>query len=293
MFGELVDAATRARLAELGRAADKTSEAEMRVHNDKAGQILQLLSILILDLGKLESEPRITLAQLKALLESIAQYFSWRLTDDYAEARKAEESLVLQIASRWGVEILPIADALGLRGWELREDMHGAEWRALVQRLRDIVNPKFASWIINRFKRDSDFVNAQLHSPERGYRIRALLLDKDGPLWKNCRDEMMATLDCASSNDTVRGNAYGFLEWIEYLFRRGESDAASAADLLTDKEIALALWRAATSQRLNPRAVGSLKSLYARLRANGVEWQDPEWWSRTVADLEKRYPKEE
>jgi len=42
---------------------------------------------------------------------------------------------------------------------------------------------------------------------------------------------------------------------------------------------------------LNPRAIGSLRSLLGRLKLNGLEWDEPEWWRTTVAALDSRYPK--
>jgi hypothetical protein len=130
-------------------------------------------------------------------------------------------------------------------------------------------------------------------SQNKGYRIRGLLLDKQGAIWKDRRDEILAVLDTAPSNETVRGNTYQFLEWIEYLFRRNEPEAGKASNLLSDVELALSLWKAATSQRLNPRAVGSLQSLLAPLKENGLQWQEPEWWVNTATDLEKLRPKSE
>ena len=293
VFKELLEAATHERLSELARAADATEESAMRLDLERADLLLRLLSILILGLGRIEAEPRVGANQIKALFESFARYFSWRITDLYRQARAAEESLLLEIPSKWGPEILPLIDALGLQDWEGRHDLDGTEWRAVVQRVRQILNPKFASWIIRRFRDDSDFVSTRLHEPEQGYRIRALLLDKEGAIWKDRRDEILAVLDAAPSNETVRGNTYQFLEWVESLFRRNEPEAGKASNLLSDAELALSLWKAATSQRLNPRAVGSLQSLLVRLKEIGLQWQEPEWWVNTVADLQKLRPKSE
>jgi hypothetical protein len=157
-----------------------------------------------------------------------------------------------------------------------------------MRRLREIVDPKIASWIIRRFERESNFVATYLNAPEREYRIRTLLVDKNGAIWSGRRDEILRALNTASSNDAVRGNAYEFLRWVDYLLRRSEPEAPKASELLSDRENALSLWQAATVHPLNPRAVGTLRGLLERLRRNGFEWDEPEWWRRAVANLEER-----
>jgi hypothetical protein len=286
VFNELLDAATRARLSEFAKAADTSLDTEMRAHMETASRLLQLLSVLILDLGQIDGEPRVGVPKMEALLESIAKYFSWRTAEPYREAHDAEEAFLLEIATRWGREILPLVDALEVRGLA-RDEISGREWGDLVRRLCEIVNPKFASWIISRFQHDPDFVAMHLNGSERGYKIKALLLDKNGAIWNGRRDEILGALNTAPSNDAVRGNAYEFLRWVDYLLRRSEPDAPKASDLLSDRENALSLWQAATAHALNLRAVGTLRGLLQRLRQNGFEWDEPEWWRREIANLEE------
>jgi hypothetical protein len=102
VFKELLEAATRDRLSELGRAADTTEESAMRLHLKRTALLLRLLSILILGLGQIETHPRVGVDQMKALFESFAKYFSWRITDLYRQARAVEEALFVEIASKWG-----------------------------------------------------------------------------------------------------------------------------------------------------------------------------------------------
>jgi hypothetical protein len=93
---------------------------------------------------------------------------------------------------------------------------------------------------------------------------------------------------CDNTNLLTRyDTAYEFLRWIEYLQREKQSEAPKASELVSDLEIALRLWNAATAHHLNPRAVGTLRGLLTELRKNGFKWEEPEWWSRTVAHLER------
>jgi KAP family P-loop domain len=287
VFDELVDAAIRGRVTELGRAADATSQSEMDSHFQNAAVMLRLLSILILELGEIQTDhPRISSERIHALLESFARYFSWRFAGPYIEARKGEESLSLELASAWGPDVLPLVDALSVRGWSVREDVHGKEWGDLFERLITIADVKFAAWIVRGFKDDPMFMSG-FFGPGQSYRIRAMLLDKNGLIWKDRRDEMFALLDAASSNEVVRRNAYELLKSIEGVFHKKEIESAAADALIFEPDIASRLWNAATPKSLNPRMVSGLRNLLKILQQKGLKWKEPDWWTSTVADLDK------
>lgn len=291
VFVELFQAAVQARLTKLGNAADALSEADVGRHLEDAASLAALISVLLLDFGGIDTDsPRVSADELRKLLESFAQYASWRTGDAHRKARETEEQLLLQAVSRWGPDILTLVDGIGLNRWEGHHDIRGAEWQRFVEQLRQEIRPKLASWLVARFQSETEFMSNVLHSKSVGHRVRGMFLDPEGALWKERRDEAFEMLDTASSAKTVRGNAYEVLAWIDYLLRKNEPDLEQAARLVANVEIMRKLWSALFAEPLSPRAIGSTLTVFERSQQNGANLDPPPWWKRLAAERLKAEP---
>jgi hypothetical protein len=291
VFSEILRAAIHARKTTLDKAADSVTQSETQSHMERAETILLVMEVLILELGRITTkEPRVPAADIKALLDSFATYFAWRTIESYNDARKSERELLLKMVGNWGEDVLPLLDGVGLQDWEGHHDIHGPEWRSLIDRLRAVIKLQFASWIIRKFRDDSTFFSAFLHSKEQGYRIRTMILDAEGPLWKDRRAEILAALTKPLRSEVIRGNSYQFLEWLNYLLPKNEPESKLAANILSDSQISLGLWETVISEPLNFRAIGSLRNVFQRLKQNGFEPHEPPWWTRAIDALDKPKP---
>lgn len=65
----------------------------------------------------------------------------------------------------------------------------------------------------------------------------------------------------------------------------GQQDTLAAEELLKNKRIARAVWKAAVVKRLNPRMVGQLREFPAILKKFGVTVGVPRWWGPTIKSL--------
>jgi hypothetical protein len=291
VFAELLQAATSERLTALNQAADATLKRKEKEQAQRANSLADLLSLLVVELGRIEtSKPRITSEDVKKLLDSFAQFYEWHGTATWRKARRSEEKLLKKMTERWGTEILVLADGIGVHRWQGHHDLKGPEWRKLVKRLREILLAKIALWIINKFETDAEFYPGLIHDDNHGLMVREILLDHDGPLWKDRRKQILIALG-KTTQPSVRGNIYNVLQWFDHLLRKVAPEAAAIETLLKDAEVVEKFWRAVFAEPLSLRAVAGIRTLFKRCQEHGLSFQPPKWWDRIVSELDERISK--
>jgi hypothetical protein len=291
VFAELLQAATSERLTALNQAADATLKNKERERAQHASSLADLLSVLILELGRIEtSHPRVTSEDVEKLLDSFAHFYEWRGTATWRKARRSEEKLLTRMTESWGSEILVLADGIGVHRWQGHHDLKGPEWKKLVKKLREVLLAKIALWIINKFETDAEFYPGVIYDDNHGLLVREILLNRGGPLWKDRRKEMLIALG-KTTQPTVRGNVYNVLQWFDHLLRKVALEVANIETLLMDTQVVEKLWRAVFAEPLSLRAVAGIRILFKRCEEHGLSFQPPKWWDRIVSELDERTSK--
>lgn len=285
VYRELFQAAVIDRKACLSRAADTREAANVNPEFKKAEILMNLIEILALELGRIdEEESRLNERDLEVLWDSLKYYYSWRKTSEDILARNQEADLLIGLVSSWKAKIQPWMDILKIgSGYDYDHD--SKEWKELATQIRSIVLVKFGAEIVFDFQTAPNFPIKTIHNQENGWRARPILVDPNGPLWKECRSQILAALNNAADNETLRRNAYDLLEWFKYLIRSDESESASVKRLLSDKSIAQALWIATTCIPLNLKAVGGIREMPNIFQELKVEITIPDWWKNAIEQI--------
>jgi len=285
LFDELFDAAVDLRLRMLGKAADGIPATEMGPPLEHARSLLQFLSVLTFDIGRLgEGDCIIGMRHFRKAAEMVYKYAHFRNTRSYIAIRSEERRYVVGFARQWRQGTAAIVDAIDPWSSDPIGPPYEEEARKIRARLSKIVLPRFADDLIDRL-REAGFIAAIMPTNVALNETR-MLLDQTGILWQRKRKKALRVIAEGESNHVVQDNMYHFLALLEnYWLKRADTpEGKGAIALLSDKEVVETIWQAVTARTLNPRAVGSLSDLPERIHEEfDIELKIPKSWSSPTA----------
>ena len=286
VYRELLDSALDCYLKNLLQR-DKVHLAEERATILKMAQaLIAMIECLVLELGQIDTTDKlIRPEEIEILFEAFVRNLrsSNIATDDFCNRN---EELLMQIIARWQGDVSPLVDAVVPYGhWGSRR-YDGANAMALHQRLSSAILPRLATQVIAGL-RESGYVH-RVWAHDRGtHQIRCLLLAHEGPLWKDARNDLLACVNGAGSNQVIQENVYELLQWFEHGLReRAETgDAESLKKLFQDKELLDGLWSAATAKILSPHTTIRLNNFNLALKKLEISVNLPPWWEETIGQV--------
>lgn len=137
----------------------------------------------------------------------------------------------------------------------------------------------------------SGLIEKVSHHAENTEAIRRIILWAEGPLWKDQRQRILATLRKATGNSVVQENAYAFLCWFDYLLREesGGRDAAEVQKLIRQPVLLNAIWGAATARKFSERCIYRIRQIPELFASQGGCVKLPKWWQSSITTFEKRF----
>lgn len=287
VYTELFEATVKARQAVLSQAAGVLTEGGLDPMLSKAETLLTVLECLTFELGQLDkADKRLGEAQFELAFGAMTSHLGWTFTNAYKALREREKTYILRLVKEWSPDVTPLIRVLKPFADAFEHHGEGKEALEVRNQLCDIVVPKYARQLIERF-REEGFI-ATIHGRGEGtYVARHLVLDVAGPLWGALREAALEVLASAMIDLHVHQNAHEMLRWFDYILREetGSGDAQAVERWLRDDCLRTALWTAAMSHPLNHRAMGQLSTLPGRLAERGLSVALPEWWTRTMGEL--------
>lgn len=286
VYSELLSAAIGRRAEHQSRAADAMPGKEMNAELDQADRLLRIIEMLMFKCDAFDGQPWVIEPEhLTLLFDQVRQYFGWRRTSKYRAARKKESALLTKLFEHDASAIEPWIKIVGISQWEGSHADHGPEWKKLITKFRKELKERCSRWIIEQFPSRAEFVQQVIRHEEHGHRYCGLFLERTGPIWTIHRKMLLRAIRPDPDNPTLQNNAYDTLSWLQYLIENGGDEGKAATNVLSDTDFALQLWRAAVAAPLNPRAVGSLRTVHEYLLSIGVSCKTPPWWIRIVKGL--------
>lgn len=286
VYIEIFEAALVAFGKTLREAENQLVDVDRSPLVERATVLLSLLECLVFDLRELEPRGnKLGTEQLKRLAESVAS-LSTPISDFHIKMWPRIEELLVRPLVEWEEDVTSLL--LVIHPGQPYHFTHyeGAAVRALHNKLCAIVLPKFASQLINGFRRNG-FVERLMQDSTESYYARSVLFDPVGPLWKVMRKEALAVLAEAAANRAIQENAYEFVWWCDQKLHgaSGTLDVGQVASLLTEPKIAKALWSAATATEISERASLRLQRFPSQLSKLGVSVKQPSWFVDAVKAL--------
>lgn len=246
-----------------------------------AERLFALIELLLLELSAIDSaQKRIGTNELEPLFETFA-----RLANAVSSAHKGfrdrNEKLLIEILNRWVGDCGPLMEVLkpeyshSVRHFEL-----GAA-RELYDKLCAILWPKYARQVLESFHVSGSIERITIEE-KNTFAARKVVLSPDGPLWKGLRTEVFKILSEAAKDLTIQENAYALLSSFDELLDKNPGPGIPLGVLLlTDTEVANALWKAATASPLSPYGVVRLGAVAQYLQKN-ASVNLPHWWKATL-----------
>lgn len=289
VYQDLLSAALK-RYPAILRNADQVRRVEERPPLLKQAEaLIAMIECLVLDLGQIDQPAKqIGPAQIEAVFEAVADILKASHQPTGALCQR-NEALLRRVIERWQGDVAPLIAVILPYGHWGTGRFDGPSARALHQRLSAAVLPKLAAQVIAGF-RQPGYVQRIWHQDRDGLQIRCLLYAHDGPLWQGARNELLATLREAVTNQAVRENAYELLHWFDHVLgERGDAgDASNLKQVLLDKPLLDAVWSAATAKPLSPPWAVGLNQFVLRLKPMGASVELPVWWDDAI---KQRSPK--
>jgi predicted 3-demethylubiquinone-9 3-methyltransferase (glyoxalase superfamily) len=287
VYRESIDAAIRRYGEALQSAENVMVNAERPAEFVKAESVFALVECLTSQLGRVEeSDKHFDAQRFGALLKQFASHADRTTTATYESFRAKEAALLMALVRAWAPDSGPLVRVLQPFYPRMMRDMESSAAKFLHKQLCAEVLPKFARQVLGRF-RETGFASHIIHNRQEGDEALTVLLNVNGPLWKDARMESLNFFRSESRNDVVRENVFELLHWMDNKLREESQveEAKSLKALLSDAEIVTALWGALTSTRLSPRAVAWLREFPGRLAELGTTVALPDWWNETLATL--------
>jgi hypothetical protein len=282
-----VFAAALQRYAEALRQADNVhAETEQAALVRRAESLIALLECLALGLGRLDRpDKQFDPGQLEKLFETLAS-FSDSHSPIHSNFAPRNEDLLLRFVQQWSPDVSPLVTALHAYDHFPDRYFQGDAAKALQQKLCAIVLPKFARQVIARL-REPDISPTLFGQETDTHAIRRMVLDPDGPLWRQLRGEALAVFREATTNRAVQENAYELIHLFDFKLSEWHQtqEVASIQKLISQKDILDGIWAAATATRLTPNATARLSRFVKNLKASGGTVQLPAWWDENIKAL--------
>ena len=285
VYSALFEITIHARKDFLGRAADSINKEGMLQALAQAATLLRVLEVLTFDLRKIvERDYQLNAGDFKLVLSCFEEYVHFTNNQEDKDARLKESDFLRCFVQNWKGSVLPLVEIIEPFSAR-RHNLEGKEKEALYKMLSEIVITPFAAEILERLC-EQGFVSYV----RKTFPVQVVVLDEDGPLWRGSREEVLKILRTAASDMSVYQNAYEILSWFDYVLRKepeAGSDAQRVIKILTDPEIAQAVWDAGTIRPLNPRAIGSIKSFPDNCKKFcKIDLELPHWWTRILENDE-------
>ena len=285
VYQELLCAALD-RYPKILRSADSVRrEADRPPLLEEAKTLVAIVECLLLDMAPIgPPDNRVGPAQLEKLFDSFTTILksSPAPTNEFCTRN---EALLHRIIERWQGDVTSLVDVIlpyGQHWSSARFD--GTNARALHDRLSNAVLPKLALQAIAGL-RQAGYVQQRVWTQDTGnFQVRCVFLTPDSPLWCSARNDLLAVLQEAGTNQAIQENAYELLYWFEHLLReRGATgDATNVKNLLSQKPILDGIWSAATARPLSPRTAAGLNQFVLRLGTIGANLVLPAWWDDAI-----------
>lgn len=258
--------------------------AERPTEFAKAETIFTLVKCLTSQLGLIgETDKRFDAERFGILLKQFASLPHRTATATYETFRTNETALLMALVREWTPDIGPLVRVLQPFHPSLFYEIETPDVKVLHRQLCAEALPKFARQILEQF-RESDFVSHIIDHRKQGYEAVNILLNVNGPLWKESRRPALDFFRSESRNPVVRENIFKLLHWMDHRLQK-ESQGDETTDvknLLKDAEIVNVLWMALTSIQLSPRPIAWLKDLPKRLQELGTTVVLPAWWNEPI-----------
>lgn len=287
VFRGLLHAAAQRRSSALNEVVDIKIITDMDTALESASTSMSLLENLVFSLGRLDQvAKRLGEEELGVLLKAMLDFQEWSSFKVLRSHRESAKAFLLRLFDAWTGDVVPLLRILKASG-SSREPLIGKHEKALRAKLAAIAMPRFAHQTLQRFTEEG-FVQRIFREDEGAYEARRLLLSVDGALWKGLRRGVLHVLDRAKGDPIIHRNALELVYRFDHMLRNapGQQDTLAVEELLKNKRIARAVWKAAVVERLNPRMVGQLRGFPEILKNFGVTVGVPEWWSITIRQLD-------
>lgn len=287
VYLELLDITLKLRDSYMGQAADASLGKEQKHLLNSSDSLLNLLEQLVFDLGDLSAESKsFGEEQLEQIFSTLRRYLSWTNTKEYRAARIREKKVLRRLVLEWGGDLTPIIKVLhSLSASSVGSNKATREFTA---ELNASVSPRYAKQILAGF-RDREFVGRIMRREYDSSNIEKILLDATGPLWKGLRRDVLKLLGEVKDNADIQLNAVNLFYWFDDKLKSGagSSQAKEMENIFKDKQLCLALWKAATATPINPRFVGQLQNIPATIKAYGIPLKLPRWWIHMLKEMQK------
>jgi hypothetical protein len=274
VFREVLRAAVQRYAEVLHRADNVLVEAEKPTYIEKAKALFALLEALCLDLAEPGS---IGYDELRAIVEKFASFANSGLPI-HQQFWSGNEVLILTTFKKWNGDVALLNRVLEPYGGFLPRGFEGDGAGKLRNKLCALALPHFAHQVIGNF-RESGFVGRLISRDKNTLDSRRIIWDANGLFGDLLRTETFTVLEEASSNRSVQENAFELLHWF-ILARTGQApqDRPNMDAILSNQEIFDAIWNAAVTTQLGPRAVYHLKDLPEIAKTIGIKFVLPVWW---------------
>lgn len=279
---ECYEAALTKYLTLLDEAANTDVEEEFAKKLDEAEKHFSVVQAIALDLKYFGGEnPILTKEHFSSLVESLSKWSHFNNHARYPKLRQTEHNLLLGLAntSERAEDCFSVAGPSWTRGF-----MENAETKKLYAEMTALIEPHLADSATALLRKDGGIQS--LWDREFHHGLRYVLFDPKGALLGDVdrRAELLRTLKEASSNLTIAQNAIVLFHMFGVaVASRLDLDPEKMKVLATDHEMLLAVWEAAISHGLQPRALGSfLETRKKLLAATGIadiplrEWMTQE-----------------
>jgi hypothetical protein len=263
-------------------ASDTTSEKDLLHHLDEAKAALALLRILAIDLGGFTGEPPwLDSSAFQRLFAMVEKWVHFQNHPRYRAMREAEEELLVTCVQNSRSLAVPLLEIL--QPWDSSETiLNRGLLDPLIHRLAGPLQEIIADNLLERFERRDGIrsLAGQKHHIGEKY----ILFSPRSPLYADNRKERLTMLSQRARDDAaVHGNFVDFIRMLESGIQGNiyPPDPNDFLELAKDLTVIRFVWRAATTRRLQPRVLGSLKITRDTLICvAGTEEHLPlpQWW---------------
>jgi hypothetical protein len=269
----------------LSRAADDDLEASFKTKLEGAKKEARFLRALAFELGYFGGvNPVLSVEHYVLLMKSFAKWAHFNNHAEYPAMRSAEKQLLLDVV---GHLAQPERLYEEVRPWAIDSYVRKEAENALYTAVGDLLAPRVATRALELFERSGG-----IHSiwpRDEHYGVRRILFDPKGQVLgvKANRDVLLDIFKRAPENAVIAQNSLEFFHMLGAALKgKFDFQAEELEQLKKDHEFILAIWNAATSFPIQPRALGSLMESGDEVKASAgiIELPKKEWMSVNSPD---------
>lgn len=235
VYRDLLAAAVTFRKAVFGRIAGAHRAAELESLGQETTRVLNLLEILMLELGRLDqTEKLFDPSDFELVCEEILKHHVDFATHGAGTSSECEAELLRRLVRLWAPDPLPLLRVLNPTTSRLYFLLQSARAKMLCRELSAIAREKYAARMVEKL-RDTGFVSSLFRRNEDSREAARVLLDVDGPLWKVLRNEALGVFAESAGNFGVQRNAYDLVYWFCSALRT-KTDPDETENLARDRK---------------------------------------------------------